>query len=457
MSTPEVTGDGDGVTTAREEPDLESQPPASNPAVAIYAGPDMGDAVAGSILRAYGHGHDVIVAYHREEVESVTFADRLGAGLVSVDPATDRNAIRQAQRRRSRAAGYPGVVYHPDPAGSLDYERSMDGLRETEAYGVDGVMVSEQRERPRLLVAIPAYNEEASIGDVVARARSHADEVVVVDDGSDDETAPRAADAGATVLEHDGNRGYGAALGTAFAAADRSRAEYLVILDGDGQHHPEAIPRLLERQQASGCEVVIGSRLVEGAETSMPIYRRGGLALVNLLMNTSLLAIDPSFGWVRDTQSGFRLYTRDAVASLAGDHRIGAGMRASTDILYVAAGEDFDIEEVGTTIRYDVDDANSEHPVRHGIELVNNIVNTIVRERPMAFLGLPGMVLLLSAIGLGWRTMAAIATTNSVPVGLASLTAVLLVAGFFLGLTATVSRAVSGERSARRSRAHRRD
>jgi len=93
-----------------------------------------------------------------------------------------------------------------------------------------------------VLAAIPAYNEEAAIADVVTETKQYADLVLVIDDGSSDDTVLLAKEAGATVIEHEENGGYGAALRTAFREANRRRADHLVILDGDGQHDPSDIP-----------------------------------------------------------------------------------------------------------------------------------------------------------------------------------------------------------------------
>jgi glycosyltransferase involved in cell wall biosynthesis len=97
----------------------------------------------------------------------------------------------------------------------------------------------------RTLVAMPAYNEEAYIAKTVVGAARHADAVLVVDDGSTDETVPIAGALGAIVVCHETNKGYGGALQTIFSTARDLGAEELVIIDSDGQHDPAAIPRLL--------------------------------------------------------------------------------------------------------------------------------------------------------------------------------------------------------------------
>ena len=108
----------------------------------------------------------------------------------------------------------------------------------------------QRRGTVRTLVAMPAYNEEAYIAKTVLGAREHADAVLVVDDGSTDATVPIAEALGAIVVRHATNRGYGGALQTIFATAREMGAEELVIIDADGQHDPEDIPRLLSELRA---------------------------------------------------------------------------------------------------------------------------------------------------------------------------------------------------------------
>jgi len=129
-----------------------------------------------------------------------------------------------------------------------------DGDEEGTILLVDGI--AGKRRAVRTLVAMPAYNEEAYIAKTIVGAARHADRVLVVDDGSKDETVPIAEALGAIVIRHATNRGYGGALQTIFSAARELGAEELVIIDV--QYDPAEIPRLLAELR-SGNDVVIGS------------------------------------------------------------------------------------------------------------------------------------------------------------------------------------------------------
>lgn len=252
-----------------------------------------------------------------------------------------------------------------------------------EAEQSSGGSASEIRvERPSstVLIGIPAYNEAKSIAGVVADAMAHADEVLVVDDGSDDATSERAREAGATVITHETNMGYGAALGTIFRHAYTTDVDHLVTVDGDGQHDPKDISKLIGTQRSSGADIVIGSRFVDGVGADIPVYRRVGLAVVNTLTNLGLWLRYSSSG-VSDTQSGFRAYGRGAIETMVMADEIGTGMGASLDILFHAAREGDEIEEVSTTIRYDIDDPSTQSPVAHGLGLLVAIFFEVVPRR----------------------------------------------------------------------------
>lgn len=134
----------------------------------------------------------------------------------------------------------------------------------------------------KTVVVIPAYNEQSRIGKVAREATAHADQVLVIDDGSDDRTAEaaRAGGNGVAVLRHRINLGKGAALKTGCLAALRLGADIVVMMDGDGQHPPEYISRMTAAMMADDLDAVFCFR--KGGD-SMPLIRRTGNQLIRIL------------------------------------------------------------------------------------------------------------------------------------------------------------------------------
>jgi hypothetical protein len=405
--------------------------------------------VVGTVLRARRHGHEVLIGSNTPDaIESVAVLEEFDVRVIDIGEHEiedeDGQQILDPDRRCrlalasvAREQGYPGLIYQADPTSRIDFEASEEALIQDAAYQTTAIEHPVVGPEPRILVAIPAYNEAATIGDVVRAAREHATDVLVVDDGSDDETATRAAQAGAAVIQHQTNRGYGAALQTAFDEANRSDAAHLVIIDGDGQHETADIDRLVETQQESEAEVVIGSRLIDGARTDMPLYRRFGLAVVNWTTNISFGAIR-SDERIVDTQSGFRAYSSDAIESLANADELGTSMGASTDIIHHAQAQGFSFEEVPTTIDYDVENGSSQHPLSHGFSLISNLLQAVEREHPVLFLGVPGFASSVLGLGVAYATIVNFTTTGTFSLGLGMVSVFFILIGVFSCFTAII-------------------
>lgn len=294
---------------------------------------------------------------------------------------------------------------------------------------------NETETSPQCLAVIPAYNEENSIVNVIRQSKAYADCVLVIDDGSEDDTALKARDAGADVVQHEYNKGYGAALKTAFEEGDRRGVDHLVVLDGDGQHDPADISRLVNRQQATNAEIVIGSRFTGDRSSNIPLYRQFGLWVVNFMTNLSMGTLTSTLR-IRDTQSGFRVYDQRAVRSLAEDDTIGDHMSASTNILYHARRHGYDVEEVGTSVRYDVEDSSSHSPLSHGLVLVSNILRVIERERPIASLGVPGFLSAFIGVGFFYWAISNYLQSGVFSVGLTMVAVFFALIGVFACFTA---------------------
>ena len=127
----------------------------------------------------------------------------------------------------------------------------------------------------RIITIIPAYNEENAILHVVNCVKKYSD-VMVVDDGSTDETSALAKNTGSKVLKHNKNIGKGAAIKTGLESAIKDDYDLIVLLDGDGQHDPRCIPLLLEGMD--GVDLLIGSRFLNMAPQNMPLQRQIGRA-----------------------------------------------------------------------------------------------------------------------------------------------------------------------------------
>lgn len=153
-----------------------------------------------------------------------------------------------------------------------------------------------------VLIAIPAYNAAPHLGAVIKGAQQSGLPVIVIDDGSSDESASVAERAGALVLRHHANRGKGAALQTAFAYARAHAAEAVLTLDADGQHDPHEIGPLLSAWGADPSRLVLGVRTFDPA--LMPRRSRIGNHISTFFI--SRFSGRPH----RDTQTGFRVYPK---------------------------------------------------------------------------------------------------------------------------------------------------
>ena len=202
---------------------------------------------------------------------------------------------------------------------------------------------------------VPAYREAGRIGEVVKGIRRHCERVIVIDDGSPDETAAEARAAGATVLVHEHNRGKGAALQTGFAFAREQGLDFVVTLDADGQHDPSQIPDFITAHRAGGAPVIVGNRMSD--PRTMPLVRR----LTNRFMSGLL---SRRMGQrVHDTQNGYRLYATDVLEHVRAE---SSGFAAESEVLLNLAAAGVRIGEVPVTIIYG-DEKSKIRPVRDTI------------------------------------------------------------------------------------------
>jgi glycosyltransferase involved in cell wall biosynthesis len=158
-------------------------------------------------------------------------------------------------------------------------------------------------------VVMAAYKEVSAVGVVVNDVRSLGYSVVVVDDGSADQTSAVARRAGADVVMHPFNLGQGAALQTGIEYALRRNAKYMVTFDADGQHDPDDIMKMLEALITANADIVCGSRF-QGATENMPSSRKALLKLA-VLFTKATTGIK-----MTDAHNGFRVMTADCAKKI---------------------------------------------------------------------------------------------------------------------------------------------
>jgi flavin-dependent dehydrogenase len=236
------------------------------------------------------------------------------------------------------------------------------------------------------LILIPTFNEASTIQGVVARARRYGP-VLVVDDGSSDGSGEAAARAGADVIRLDRRRGKGTALRAGLTEALVRNAGCVITLDGDGQHDPDEIPRLLEAAAEAPAALIVGGRL-----TGLPLQGEGVVPLERLnAMRVSGFFINWLTGCsLMDTQSGFRVYPAKLIGAVK--PRWG-GFIFETEILIRAAADGWALLEIPIPFIHSQARPSRFRPIRDGVAVATYIVCQVLRRWGRMSLAIPGVLL----------------------------------------------------------------
>jgi glycosyltransferase involved in cell wall biosynthesis len=281
---------------------------------------------------------------------------------------------------------------------------------------------------PRIVIGMPAFNEEKYIGSLVLRAKQHATEVIVADDGSTDRTSEIARLAGATVIRHEQNRGKGAAVQAILAETRKRDADILVIIDADFQHDPDEIPSLV-KAVLEGYDLVIGSRRL--SRDRIPRYRRLGQRTLSYF--TRVLAKSG----ISDSESGFRALSKKAISEIQLKE---SGFAVETEMISEATHRGLKLKEVPISVIY-TKDGSTLNPVKHGVGVFNRILAMISERRPLLFFGLVGGICVLAGIAFGVMVVRTYYTSYALATGTALVSMLLMTVGMlsiFTGLILNV-------------------
>ena len=246
----------------------------------------------------------------------------------------------------------------------------------------------------KIIVGIPAFNEEKNIASIITKLNKIADSVVVCDDGSSDLTSDIAKKMGAIMINHEKNLGYGGAIRSIFLKAKEIDGDILVTFDADGQHRIEDIKNVIEPIINQKADLVIGSRFLDENEKEVPQYRKVGIKVITKITNASINE------QLTDSQSGFRAYSKKVVNEL---NPTELGMGISTEILIKASSKNFKILEVPIKILYS-GDTSTHNPVTHGSSVIFSTIKYTSIEHPLKFYGIPSMIFFI--IGISFTYLA---------------------------------------------------
>ena len=211
--------------------------------------------------------------------------------------------------------------------------------------------------RANVAALVPCYFEEKRIREVATATKAELDLVLAVDDGSTDRTSDEARAAGVEVIKHEKNAGKGAAIKTGLRALlDRAGVEFILILDGDGQHLPAEIPNFLAEANATGAAMVVGNRM--GDVRDMPFVRK----CTNRYMSWTISRVIGQR--VPDSQCGFRMFHRGLAAALCATE--SSKYDFETEMLVIAARRGGAIAAVPVSTVYG-DEVSKIHPLRDTI------------------------------------------------------------------------------------------
>jgi glycosyltransferase involved in cell wall biosynthesis len=242
----------------------------------------------------------------------------------------------------------------------------------------------------KIIIGIPAFNEEKNIAPIVAKLKKKYDHVIVCDDGSSDMTATIASSLGAHVVKHEKNQGYGSAIKTIFNEARKIEGDVLVTFDADGQHQISDIDSVLKPISENIADIVIGSRFL-GKTKDLPKYRKIGIKTITGLTNVM------TGSKITDSQSGFRAYGKKMLEEIFPTE---SGMGISTEILIKASKKGMRIVEIPITVNYE-DNSHSQEPISHGASVIMSTIKHVAIERPLLYYGVTGLCFLVAGLIFG--------------------------------------------------------
>ena len=283
----------------------------------------------------------------------------------------------------------------------------------------------------RVVVVIPAFNEERFIGSVVIKVKRYSVTVIVVDDGSTDDTAAIAASAGAIVVRQPKNMGKGEALNAGFRKAFELKPEAIVMIDADGQHLPEELQAIVRPILNGEADVVVGSRYKK--KYNVPIARIFGHIFFNLLTSSM------SGVFVSDSQSGYRAFSPRALENTSFHSK---GFSVESEMQFLAHEKHLRVLEVPITIQYT--DPPKRSVFHQGLSVLNGVLRLTGQYRPLLFFGVTGLVMLIAGVSFGFVIVDRYVKTQQLATGYGLICVLLSILGLVMMSTGITLHSIRG-------------
>jgi glycosyltransferase involved in cell wall biosynthesis len=283
----------------------------------------------------------------------------------------------------------------------------------------------------KVMVCIPTYNAESTVAEAVKQCKKFADLVLVINDGSSDNSATVAKEAGAEVLTHKINLGYGGAIKSGLTEALKRKAKVTITFDADLQHDPKDLLKVIEPIISKQADIVIGSRFLEESD-DVKSYRKFGIKLITKLVNSF------SGTNIKDAESGLRSYGYDALKKIVPSLET-EGMGMSAEILLKAAVSKLKILEVPRKEMYpDNVQTSSQNPLKHGLTVISTILKLIIETKPLTAFGIPSLFFFILSGICSFFVIEFYNDLSRLPVGLTLFTITMLTMGFFFMLAGVI-------------------
>jgi len=248
------------------------------------------------------------------------------------------------------------------------------------------------RKAIKIFAVIPAYNEEKNIAEVISKASKHTDQIIVVNDGSTDNTEKIAKETNAIVRSHIVNKGLGLTIRDAISEAMKLGANVIITIDADGQYDADQIPDLLKPILDGKADLVLGSRF-KGTIARMPRLKKFGNKIITLIVR-NLMNLD-----ISDAQTGFRAIKREVIEHII----ISADYTYTQEMIIRAAAEGFHIDEVPVNF-YERKHGKSRlirNPAEYGLNTSMTMLRAYRDYRPMTLFGTIGVAMMLLGTLIG--------------------------------------------------------